>query len=296
MKKFNFIYGVVAASMLFSASCSNDYPGFDDADAFIAFAGNTALSVDEFGKSIEVPAMLTSLAGLSGTATIEVVDSLTTAKEGVDFSFEGGKTMNFTSEAPLQTIKLNIIDNNEFGNGDKKIVLQLTNVTGVNLGAVSTCTITIVDDEHPLNFLFNTYTVKTVSYFGKEISWEMYITKDDTDMKKIWLNNLSGSFLQLGYGAPSVNYFYGIVNDDNTQITIPTSQEVGLSTDGVKITLEGFTGADPDTSDIMSSGQSITVNIEDKGNKLVFVEAWGTTAAGDGWWDLYYGGLQMFKK
>ena len=64
----------------------------------------------------------------------------------------------------------------------------------------------------------------------------------------------------------------------------------------MNITLEGFTGPDPDSSDIMSSGQSITVNIEDNGNKLVFEEAWGTTAAGDGWWDLYYGGLQMIKK
>jgi PBP1b-binding outer membrane lipoprotein LpoB len=37
MKKFNFIYGAVAAVALIFASCSNEQPKFDDADAFVAF-------------------------------------------------------------------------------------------------------------------------------------------------------------------------------------------------------------------------------------------------------------------
>lgn len=296
MKKSNILYSAVAASMMLFASCSNDYPTFDDADAFIAFSGSTAMSIDEFGESIEVPVMLTSLAGLSGSATVEVDAEASTAVEGVDFTFEGEKTLNFTAEAHTQSIKLNIIDNNEFGNGDKKIVLKLTNVSGVKAGAVSTCTVTIVDDEHPLNFLFNTYTAKIVGYFGREVDINFYIVKDETDMKKVWLCNLCASFTGMGYVAPSVNMFYATLNEDNTQMYIPSGQEVGLSTGGVNITLEGFTGPDPDTSDIMSGGDVITVNILENGNKLVFEEAWGSTAAGDGWWDLYYGGLEVTKQ
>lgn len=295
MKKSNILYGAVAASMMLFASCSNDYPTFDDADAFIAFSGSTALSVDEFGESIEVPVMLTSLAGLSGSATVEVDAEASTAVEGVDFTFASEKTLNFTADAPTQSIKLNIIDNDEFGGGDKKVVLKLTNVTGVNVGAVSTCTITIVDNEHPLNFLFNTYTAKVVDYFGREQNVEFYITKDETDMKKVWLCNLSATFTGMGYVAPSVNMFYAVVNDDNTELAIPVGQEVGLKTSSGNITLEGFTGADPDTSDVMSGADNIIVNIEEEGNKLVFVHAWGTTVA-NGWYDLFYGGLTVTKK
>ena len=84
MKKFNFIYGAVAAVALIFASCSNEQPKFDDADAFVAFTKST-VSIDEIGGSVEVPVLLTSLGGLEevegvsvGTVGISVDPSSTT--------------------------------------------------------------------------------------------------------------------------------------------------------------------------------------------------------------------------
>lgn len=294
MKKFNFIYGAVAASMMFFASCSNDTPVFDDADAFVAFT-KTTMSVDEFGQTLDVPVLLTSLSGMSGTVTFEA-DSTSTAVEGVHYTFAGEKTLSFSGlEGSTQYIKLNIIDNDEFG-GDVKLVLNLTAVTGVNMGATKKCTVTISDDEHPLLFLFNTYKVSATSYFGSSFDWEVSISKDDTDLKKVWISNLSAYFTSIGYVAPSTNYFYGIVNADNTQISIPVGQETGLATSSGSVTLEGFDGPDPDVVDMLSAGSYIVVDIVDNGNKLVFQHAWGTTVGGAGWYDLFYGGLEMNKK
>ena len=272
MKKFNFIYGAVAASMMFFASCSNDYPTFDDADAFVAFS-STTLSVDEFGGSIDVPVLLTSLGGLQGTATIEVDTENSTAEEGVHFSFAGDKTLNFTKDAPTQNLTLNIIDNDYFG-GDKKIVLKITSATGVNLGASITCTVTIADDEHPLKPILGTYNA--YAYTGRgEYNYEVTLVMDETDVQKVWICNLEPYFAGYGYIASrGYNMFYGIVNDDLTQITIPAKQKLGY--DDVQLLAIDFT-------DYSIADSDIFVDIKDGGKVLEFVTTWGVEE--DGWWN-----------
>ena len=278
MKKFNFIYGAVAAVALTFASCNlNDHPKFDDADAFIAFS-KTSLSVNEFGDSIDVPVMLTSLAGLEGTATIEV-DSTSTAVEGVHFSFAGEKSVSFTKDAPIQNLKLNIIDNDEFA-GDVNIVLNITSATGANVGGVSKCTITIADDEHPLKPILGTY--KAYAYTGRgEFDYEVTLAMDPSDVQMVWIYDLEPYFGSYGYSsANGYNMFYGIVNDDLTQITIPAKQKLcpGHSSYGniemVLYDAEAGTVAEGD----------IIVEIKDGGKVLDFVTPWGVYE--DGWWNM----------
>ena len=61
MKIFKLTYGLMAASMLSLASCNlNEYPEFDNADAFVAVQ-QTSASIAENGETLSIPVMLTSL-------------------------------------------------------------------------------------------------------------------------------------------------------------------------------------------------------------------------------------------
>lgn len=275
MKKSNILYGAVAASMMFFASCSNDYPTFDDADAFVAFT-NTSMSVDEFGESLEVPVLLTSLAGLNGSVTIEVDAENSTAVEGVHYTFAGEKTLNFTGEAPTQYLKLNIIDNGEFG-GDKKLVLNLVDANGANLGASTTCSITIADDEHPLQDVLGTYKAVGKSYWYGETEWTVYLTKDDTDVSKVWIY----PFVPNGTNK----YIYGIVNEDHTELKIPISQTVAVTSYG-DCTLEGFYG--PDGKEDILTGGYVTLTID---NGVMTTTDWFGTyiPSEDSWYNIMVG-------
>lgn len=273
MKKFNFIYGALAAVVIFFTSCNpNDYPEFDDADAFVAFT-STTLSVDETGGSIEVPVLLTSLAGLEGTATIEVVDSLTTAEEGTHYTIEGSKTLNFTKDAPTQKLTVKVVDNAEF-TGDVKLALNITTATGANLGKATTCTITIVDDEHPLKPILGTYSTYADTGRG-EYTYDVTVEPDENDLTVVWFCNLEPYFAANGYtSARGTNMFYGIVNEDMTQIRIPAKQKLGY--ENVELVL-----IDPNTGAVLEG--DIYVSIQDGGNTMVFETPWGPYD--EGWWN-----------
>lgn len=265
MKKSDILYSAVAASMMLFASCSNDQPVFDDADAFVAFT-ETAMSVDEFGESIEVPVLLSSLAGIEGSVEVTVDTENSTAIEGVHYTFGSSSTLNFTKDAPTQMFKLNIIDNDEFG-GDVTVTLNLTSVSGANLGNTKTCVVTIADNEHPLQAILGTYKAVYESYYdGPGMEGTVYLRKDETDVKKVWIGNI--------VPGSTASYVYGIVNDDMTEIAIPVGQALG-STSSYNLQLDGYT--DDGEVDVPTGG-SIIAKIQADG-KIVIDEYWYTSSA-----------------
>lgn len=287
MKIFRLTYGLLAAAALSLTSCDiNNMPEFSDSDAFIAFR-SSSVSVGEADGSVEIPVMLTSLGGMSGTVPISIVDSLTTAKEGSDFAIET-KELSFSPDANLQSVKLTVYDNDVF-TGTKTLVLALGSST-IKLGAAKTCTISIQDDEHPLRFILGTYSASADSYFSSRghYDWDITVDRDESDINKVWIGNLDPFFLANGFLAPTENYFYGFVSDDKTEIRVPNEQKIGYE----DYVLAGFTGPDPDESDLLGTGDNIIIQIEDGGNTLVIPNAWGIT----GWYNLFYGGVKFTKK
>lgn len=287
MKIFRLTYGLLAAAALSLTSCDiNNMPEFSDSDAFIAFR-SSSVSVGEADGSVEIPVMLTSLGGMSGTVPISIVDSLTTAKEGSDFAIET-KELSFSPDANLQSVKLTVYDNDVF-TGTKTLVLALGSST-IKLGAAKTCTVSIQDDEHPLRFILGTYSASADSYFSNRghYDWDITVDRDESDINKVWIGNLDPFFLANGFLAPTENYFYGFVSDDKTEIRVPNEQKVGYE----DYVLAGFTGPDPDESDLLGTGDNIIIQIEDGGNTLVIPNAWGIT----GWYNLFYGGVKFTKK
>lgn len=287
MKIKKLTYGLLAAAALSLASCDiNDMPEFNDADAYVAFLSSSVVA-EEGGDPVKVSVLLTSLSGISATVEVEVIDS--TAVEGKDFTIEN-KTLTFTKENPQQEIVINITNDDEY-TGSRAFTLALKE-SGVKQGAAKKCVVSIADDEHPLLFLFNTYTTSVSDFWGDAYNIEGTITRDKDDDKKVWLNDFFTPYLTQSYGFHIS--FYGIVNDDKTEIRVPAGQETGVTSSGVAILLN--VGADADVAgDMSDSGQDLVIQIKDGGSTLVFVNAWGA-AAGTNFYDRIGGGLTWTKK
>lgn len=292
MKVMKLTYGLMAASMLTLASCNlNDYPEFDDADAFLAFTSSTA-SIGEESGTLEIPVLLTSKSGMTATAEIEVVadEEGTGAIEGTDFTIEN-KSLSFSGlEGATQLIKINIVDNDVFG-GNKTFTIRLKEGGNVKLGAAKTCKVTIQDNEHPLAFILGTYGASADSYFSSRghFDWDVTISRDDNDINKVWIGNLDPYFAVNGYNTSrDCNIFYGVVNEDKTQILVPVGQKLGYE----NTELAAFVAADPDEDE--TEGDNIVIEIHDGGNTLVITNAWGIYD--DGWWNLFRGPITLTKK
>lgn len=294
MKLFKLTYGLMAAAVLSLASCDiNDYPKFDDADAFVAIQ-QTSASIAENATSgkLEIPVMLTSLSGLSGSVDFEITPAEENgAQEGVHYTLDGAKTLTFTKDAPQQNIVLNIIDNDTFG-GDVRLTITLKNAQGVNIGANKTCAVTIEDDEHPLSFILGTFTAVGKDYFsgGADEEWTATLTKDASDLNKVWIYNIASG------GCSASSPVYGIVNADKTEIHIPVDQATGATT-SYDIKLEGWYA--PDGEEDIPTGGYITGYLSEDGT--ITIEDWygahaysaGTTTSA-GWYAIEMGAV--FKK
>jgi hypothetical protein len=260
MKKMKSIYALVAGTLLLASCADNEHPKFNDADAFAAFT-KSAMSVNENVQSgeLKIPVLFTSLAGLNKSVDFEIVDG--TAAQGVNFEVtNASNTLSFTKEAPEQYITIKVNDNDTFG-GDISFSINLKESGDINLGASKTCTVTIVDDEHPLAFILGTFTGNGESYFNGATQWTLSLEKDADDVSKVWISNMvpEGTSLKV----------YGVVNDEKTEIRIPVGQEIAQSSAYSSITLEGFVGAEGEES-IPTGGNIIgtiaadgTITIED---------------------------------
>ena len=91
MKKIK-LYLSILISLAFFSACDqlNDYPEFDDANAFVAFTSER-ISVKENADSVLVPVRLTSLASKSTTVTYEIIDG--TALKGREYDVPAGASV-----------------------------------------------------------------------------------------------------------------------------------------------------------------------------------------------------------
>lgn len=280
MKKMKSIYALVAGTLLLASCADNEHPKFNDADAFAAFT-KSAMSVNENVQSgeLKIPVLFTSLAGLNKSVDFEIVDG--TAAQGVNFEVtNASNTLSFTKEAPEQYITIKVNDNDTFG-GDISFSINLKESGDINLGASKTCTVTIVDDEHPLAFILGTFTGNGESYFNGATQWTLTLEKDADDVSKVWIGNMvpEGTSLKV----------YGVVNDEKTEIRIPVGQEIAQSSAYSSITLEGFVGAEGEES--IPTGGNIIGTIAADGT--ITIEDWfgSNIEGGNSWYNIMIGAV-----
>lgn len=233
----NITLGLVALAAMGFASCSNDMPEFNDNDAFVAFTSASA-SIDENGKELQIPVLLSSLNGKEGTVDFELTaDATAPAEEGVNYTVENeSKTLTFTKDENTQYIKLKINDLAGKFTGDLRFTVKLANAKGINLGADNTFTVTIVDLDHPLAAILGTYTESAESNFNGAGEWNVTISKDDSDVSKVWISNL--------FNMDNFAKVYGTINADKTEIRIPVGQKMASSSSYPVIQLDSYYGED----------------------------------------------------
>lgn len=285
MKIFKLALGMAAGLLL--ASCNiNELPEYDDSNAFVAFT-SSAVTAQEGSDDVQIPVLYTSLSGLSADIEVEVIDS--TAVEGKDFTI-ANKKLSFTKDNPTQYITVKVTNDDTY-TGARAFTLVLKE-SGVLLGASKKCVVSIADDEHPLLFLFNTYTTHIVDYWGDEYDVEGTVTRDAEDDTKVWFNNIFTPWLTLANGFNTK--FYGMVNLEENEILIPAGQDTGITAGGVAIVL--YVGETEDiTNDMYDSGKNLIVKIVDNGESLVIVNTWGASN-GSSWYDRSAGGVTLTKK
>ena len=292
MKKFFVLASIFAAGLLMAVSCDkNENPEFSDSDAFVAF-NKSAYSFSEDAGTIKIPVTLASVSGISTTISYAPVDG--TAKAGQDFELaDGTGTLSFDADGRTQYISINIIEHKGVYTKDLKFSLSIKSSGDVNIGADNTCTITILDNDHPLASILGTYIATGKSYFNGEIEWEMELVKDDSDPTIVWFNKLCGG----------ISGFYGNVtmeDDLPALITLPIGQastKNSTSTGDGNIYLYGLS-----YENYFYREGSIVITVKNGGKTLEFEDgedALGPSASAGGtssFYDLVYPGVIAVKK
>lgn len=286
MKKIFYLISIVVLGFL-AASCNlNEFPTFDDNDAFAAFKTSSVTVAENVG-TVNIPVHVTSLKGVGTTVSYEFVNG--SASQGVDFEDASGSgTISFAAGESEKYITVKIIEHPGVFTGDLRFSVKFKSTGDVKAGASNSCAVTINDLDHPLSAILGSYSCKTKDAWGGDNEWTMTFIKDDSDVTKVWIYNIWAADSWAGMDR----IYYGIVDDDMTTITIPLGQESEYKySNGKPITLLGFDG---------ESGYdegNMVVSIKDGGKTLVWDPDFGPWAwiEGAGNINILYGGFTCTK-
>ena len=237
MKKIFYLFSIVLMGSLVASCNLNDMPTFNDSDAFAAFK-TSSMSIAEDGGTLNIPVSVTSLGGVATTVSYEFVNG--SAKQGVDFEDASGSgTISFGAGETLKNIAVKIINHPGVFTGDLKFSVKFKSAGDVKMGASNTCAVTINDLDHPLSAILGDYACKSTSAWGDDLEWIMNFSKDASDVSKVWIYNI---FASDGW-ADWDTIFYGLVDDDLTNISVPLGQETEYKYQGTTpCVLLGFDG------------------------------------------------------
>ena len=270
MKKTLKYISIIVLGALAAVSCNlNEYPVFDDNDAFVAFddVELTFNEPEELGKpdTVSVSVTLASVAGLSASVNYEIIDTTAIAnggaKQNVDFVvLEETGVLRF--DADNRTVSIDIVllaDSVGVNTGDKTFSLRLVGSNDVNIGAEDVMTITIADGDDPRAYILGSYSASSTSG-----SWTMTITADEDDEAMVWIE-----YMWLTTMPSNQCLVYGVLDQVNGTITVPLGQTLEYVYDGNSLVLVGAVHSEGNSYSVTDSGDIIGT-ISDNGNKIVF--------------------------
>lgn len=230
------IYRYIACAFALTAalSCSelNQTPVFEDSKSFVAF-GQTSYSVSEDAGTLSIPVTLASLDAKKVTVAYSVADS--TAKEGVNFALvDESAVLVYDGTSYVQNIEIDITNiattaEQSGYTGDLVFTVTLESAGDLDLGYNKTCTVKIVDLDHPLAAILGDYKVSAQYYTGSPAEWTLSFTNDPDDVTVVWIDYpVYLTSLASTWGGWSV---YGNVSEDLKTITIPCGQTCGVNSE-----------------------------------------------------------------
>ena len=242
--------GSALVAALALASCDKNLPAkFNDKDAFVAFE-KTSYTVSETyskdGNIYRIPVTLASVAGIETSIKYEISAPASWkdatpgqgAIKGTDYELvDNSGVLSFNAENRTCYIEFTTKENGTY-TGDLEFYIQLVGNDDVVTGSEDKCTVKIADTDHPLLFMLGEYSATANSYFYGPKTGTMEILKDSEDDHKVWFYNI---YLIPGWAGNDILY-YGIVNDEKTEIVIPFGQESEyIYNKTAPLTLYGFT-------------------------------------------------------
>lgn len=230
------IYKYIACAFALTAalSCSelNQTPVFEDSKSFVAF-GQTSYSVSEDAGTLSIPVTLASPDAKKVTVAYSVADS--TAKEGVNFALvDESAVLVYDGTSYVQNIEIDITNiattaEQSGYTGDLVFTVTLESAGDLDLGYNKTCTVKIVDLDHPLAAILGDYKVSAQYYQGTPCEWPVTFTNDPDDVTVVWIDFPTYlSYATASWGGWAV---YGNVSEDLKTITIPCGQTCGANSD-----------------------------------------------------------------
>lgn len=224
---FKYIACACALTAAFSCSKLNETPVFEDSKSFVAFS-QTSYSVNEDADSLVIPVTVASPDPVKVTVAYSVADS--TAKEGVNFKLaDEAAVLVYDGTTRTQNIVINITNivttaEKSGYTGDLVFTVTLKSAGDLDLGFNKSCTVKIIDLDHPLAAILGTYECVAEDAGAGDVSWTMTLSKDDEDVTVVWIDYIC----PLAASNSSMKWaVYGTVSEDQTEIVIPCGQKPG---------------------------------------------------------------------
>lgn len=222
MKKLKYL-GLIGGLLLAITSCDDNEPqSFLAEDTFVSFPQPTATIEENATETIKIPIVLAGLPG-SGTVTVNVGVSTEgetiPAVEGTDFNILN-KTIVFEDGYGTQYVEIKAIDNDEF-TGNKAFRLMISSSDPQLKNTVqNSVRVTVVDNEHPLSYLFGLYEMR-----GQTVSQGQLVTSGYDVL--ISAHDGSVTEIEVDFGYPEVVLAAVSEEDGETIITFYKNQDVG---------------------------------------------------------------------
>ncbi|MBQ9411381.1 MAG: hypothetical protein IJU21_07220 [Bacteroidales bacterium] len=224
MKKIIFpIIAALAAMSLFSCSRKVDFTTL----SFVYFENGSKTVYEDAGE-IEIPVFAS--ADVDFTVTFTSIDGVKTdsntglevpnGQKGVDYSIidNDAEILRYSGGAQRQVIKVSIVDFPGVLTGNKEFTLKLQSAGNeVALGGVSTCKVTIIDNDHPLKEIFGEYTATDKD----GASWTMTFAEDPNSYTQVLLDGIvpavAGDWVTKGVR----HYIEAPVTADLSKVSVP---------------------------------------------------------------------------
>jgi hypothetical protein len=297
-KIVKYIVLFLAVTTILSSCEKNDPILFKQGDAFVAFPESSG-SVNErqtfADKSkgidtINILVMVTSLESTPVTVNFDFdtvgIPQDQVALEDVAFKLlNEQKVLSFPNGWGYDTIKIATIDDEVF-TGNRKVNIVLgSNSAGYKNAVESVYTLTILDEEHPLNIVLGTYQVTGTDAWGGAVNRTIKTEAVEGNLDQVKFKLVDA----IGYSACPDMYVYVDVDKENKTFYIKAGQEFASfnACDGPNYgpsKTSGFLGAagDPQIED----GEYIKATFDDNGT--IHMEDWFgvqiTSGTNEGLW------------
>jgi len=245
MKKTLYIISLVVLGFLVSCNRKAEFTTIP----FVYFQ-NASLSVPEDAGTIEIPVF--AAANAEFAVTFESVDGekkdaatgtmVPNGKAGVDYNVieNDAAILRFKPGEEKQIVKVEIKDFPGVLTGNKDFTLRLlTAGNEVSLGGISSCKVTIIDNDHPLKSIFGEYTATDKD----GVSWTMTFAADPDNYYNVFIDGIVPTFAGSYVGKGLRHYVVAPVSEDLSTINVPLGYKLADKYNEHDILIYGYDGS-----------------------------------------------------